>query len=216
VKPLLLRTAVTLALGAVAVVACYYFVDRPLAMWLHAHVPVPRDSLRWAATASDWFRDAAAAAILLVVLWRLAKRGGRLQTTLLAVSASLVAATILKLLLKWAFGRTWPDAWGNGRPSLIGNGAYGFHPVGLSPHFGALPSGHAAMTFAVITVLWVAYPRWRWLWAAAGGGLCAALVGLNFHFVGDVIAGGLLGWLTGVYAVHALSLATGDLPDGSG
>jgi membrane-associated phospholipid phosphatase len=215
VKSLLLRTAVALVLGAIVVAACYYFVDRPVALWVHAHALVPRESLWWPAIVSDWLRDAAAVAIVLVLLWRLGKRGGRLQTTLLAISASLVAATLLKCLLKWGFGRTWPDTWAYGRISLVGSGVYGFRPFGELPEVGAFPSGHAAMIFAVISVLWVGYPRWRWLWATAAAGLCAALVGLNFHFVGDVVGGALLGWLTGVYAAHGFRLPPGDLPSGT-
>jgi membrane-associated phospholipid phosphatase len=212
VKSLALGTLVALALGTVAIVACYYFVDRPVALWVHAHPLLPRESLRWPAVVSDWLRDAAAAAIVLVVLWRLGKSGGRLQAALLAISVSLVAATLLKCVLKWAFGRPWPDTWAYGRISLVGSGAYDFRPFGALPGVGAFPSGHAAMTFAVISVLWIAYPRWRWLWAAAGAGLCVALVGLNFHFVGDVVGGALLGCLTGVYAAHGFRLIPRDLP----
>jgi membrane-associated phospholipid phosphatase len=211
VKSLLQGTAVAVVLAGVAVVVCYFFVDRPVSLWVHRHIAAAREDSAWPATASGWSHHAAVTVIVLVLLWRLIQRGGRLQTTLLAASASLVVAAILKQLLKWGFGRAWPNGHGEDHPSLVHSGIYGFHPFGQYMT-GAFPSGHAALTFAVISVLWIGYPRWRWLWAAAGGGLCVALVALNYHFVGDVIAGGVLGWLTGLYAARAFHLAGRDLP----
>ena len=37
-----------------------------------------------------------------------------------------------------------------------------------------------------------------------------ALVGLNYHFVGDVVAGAMLGSVTGVYTTRAFRLRLGD------
>jgi membrane-associated phospholipid phosphatase len=62
----------------------------------------------------------------------------------------------------------------------------------------------------VISILWLARPRWRWLYGLASGAVCAALVVLNFHFVGDVIAGAMLGCATGLYTTRVFRL----LPDG--
>lgn len=136
------------------------------------------------------------------ILWRAWKRGGHFQETLLAVSVSLVVTTLLKQLLKWASGRYWPDTWKLDYPSLIGSGDYGFHPFHSGGAFEAFPSGHAAMFCAVLSVLWFSYPRWRWLDALIGAGVCVALVGMNYHFVGDVVAGVLLGSTTGAWMTH--------------
>jgi membrane-associated phospholipid phosphatase len=51
---------------------------------------------------------------------------------------------------------------------------------------------------AVAAVLWMSYPRYRAVYGLACGVMAAALVGLNFHFVGDVIAGGFLGATVGL------------------
>ena len=81
-----------------------------------------------------------------------------------------------------------------------------FHPFYFGKTYHSFPSGHAAATFAVISILWLSRPRWRWLYAIAGGMVCVALVGLNFHFVGDVIAGAMLGSVTGAYATRMFRL----------
>ena len=103
----------------------------------------------------------------------------------------------------------WPDLardLDRNNPSLIADGVYGFHPFHFGKAYQSFPSGHAAAAFAVISILWLSRPRWRWLYAAVGGFVCVALVGLNYHFVGDVIAGAMLGSVTGVYATRLFGL----------
>jgi membrane-associated phospholipid phosphatase len=199
-------------LGAILVLLCCCFVDRPVAQFLDDHWFFPPDLLRWPTILSACLWWAAAAAIVVVVVWRIWKPAGRGQTVLLAVSASLIVSTLLKWLLKWGFGRTWPGHPPYDKPSLFAGGRYGFYPFQAAPEFTAFPSGHAATTFSVLAVLWLSYPRWRWLWAIIGIGLCTALVGLNFHFVGDVIAGAMLGSITGVYAAHFFRLPRDNFP----
>ena len=148
----------------------------------------------------------AAPAILLVVLWCIWKPGGRLQTVLLAISANVIATTVLKQLLKWGCGRYWPETWSVRYPSLIGSGDYGFHPFHYGPAYGSFPSGHAAVICSGLSILWLSYPRWRWLYAIVGGVVCAVLAGMNYHFVGDVIAGVMLGSITGVYMTRLFRL----------
>jgi membrane-associated phospholipid phosphatase len=125
---------------------------------------------------------------------------------LLAISANLVVTNLLKQLLKWSFGRYWPETWHYNNPSLIGNGAYGFQPFHHGAAYESFPSGHAAVIFSALSILWLSYPRWRWLYAIIGGALCVALVGMNYHFVGDVIAGVMLGSTTGICMTHLFRL----------
>jgi membrane-associated phospholipid phosphatase len=53
----------------------------------------------------------------------------------------------------------------------------------------------------VIAVLWICYPRYRWLYALATAAVAVGLIGANYHFVGDVIAGGFVGVTVGWIAV---------------
>lgn len=200
------QALVVLLLGGILVVVCYFFVDRPVACFVHNHRFYPDDFLLWPPLVSDWLSYLAIAGIVAVAAWRFWRPGGPLQTLLFAIAANLVATTAIKTLLKWAFGRTWPETWIHNNPSLLNNGVYGFHPFHFEKAYQSFPSGHAAATFAVISILWLSRPRWRWLYALVGGSVCAALVGLNFHFVSDVIAGSMLGSVTGVYATRLFHL----------
>ena len=200
------RSLVALILGGIAVIVCYFFVDRPVAWFVHNHRFYTDDFLLWPPLVSDWATYLAILGIIAVVVWRLWRPGGQLQTLLVAIAANLVVTAGIKNVLKWTFGRTWPETWTNNNPSLIADGVYGFHPFHFGKAYQSFPSGHAAATFAVISILWLSRPRWRWLYAIVGGIICVALVGFNFHFVGDVIAGGMLGSVTGVYATRMFSL----------
>jgi len=201
------RSISALILGGIAVVVCYFFIDRPLAWFVHNHRFYPDDFLLWPPLVSDWLTYLAIVSIVSVVAWRLWRPGGQLQTLLLAISVNLAATAGIKNVLKWAFGRSWPETWINNNPSLIANRVYGFHPFHSGRAYQSFPSGHAAATFAVISILWLSRPRWRWLYAAVSGIVCIALVGLNYHFVGDVIAGAMLGSVTGVYTTRVFRLA---------
>src|SRR5262249_32169724 len=83
-------------------------------------------------------------------------------------------------------------------PSLIRDGAYGFHPFHAGIIYGSFPSGHTARTAAVAAVVWVAYPAWRWACVLVTAVVALALVGMDYHFVGDVVGGGVVGVLVGV------------------
>ncbi len=193
--------------GLILVVICYFFVDRPTAWFVHNHCCGSAAFWRWPPLVSEWLKNAALLVVMPVVLWWAWKPGGRLQTTLLALCATCIVTGLLKQLLKWTAGRYWPETWKHTNPSLIGNGAYGFHPFHAGPAYESFPSGHAAVTCAIMAVLWVSYPRCRWLYALLGGLMCVALVGTNYHFVSDVIAGGLVGSITGIYMARLFRLS---------
>jgi membrane-associated phospholipid phosphatase len=198
--------AIALLLSAIAVAVCYHWVDQPVARFVAAHRLVRHDSLAWLAVASARLKVAAIPAILAVVGWWCWKPGGRAQTVLLAISVNLIVTSILKQSLKWGFGRYWPETWTEGNPSLIAGGDYGFHPFHYGTRYESFPSGHAAVIFSVIAILWLSYPRWRWLYVSIAAAVAVALVALNFHFVGDVIAGATLGAVAGLCVAHGFRL----------
>ena len=54
---------------------------------------------------------------------------------------------------------------------------------------------------AVVSVLWICYPRWRVLYAVAVAVVVVGLIGADYHFLSDIIAGGFIGTTTGWFAV---------------
>lgn|SRR5262249_43550388 len=63
--------------------------------------------------------------------------------------------------------------------------------------YASFPSGHTAVTCAVIAVLWVYCPAWRVLCVHAVLGVDVGLIGANYHFLSDLIAGGFVGTSSG-------------------
>jgi membrane-associated phospholipid phosphatase len=103
---------------------------------------------------------------------------------------ALLTTKWLVSALKFVFGRTWPLY---SRPSFLTDGAYGFNFFSAGLQYASFPSGHAASICVLCMILWKMYPRFKLLYAGAVAAMTVALVLGNFHFVSDVIAGGLLG-----------------------
>lgn len=172
--------ATALALGAGL---CVLFADQPVALYFAQHTQ-----------GRAWFEAAAvpsllalpgAALVLGVALLRGLPNVGRVW---LVMSLATLAATAAKDELKWIFGRPWPQSW-------LQYGVYGFHPLNDSALYGGFPSGHTAYISAPLCVLWVMKPRWRGVYAAVMAAVMVGLVGADYHFVGDVVAGLLTGML---------------------
>jgi hypothetical protein len=47
---------------------------------------------------------------------------------------------------------------------------------------------------------------WRWACGLASVAVAAGLLGMVYHFVGDVIAGGFVGGIVGAYTAHYTGL----------
>ena len=192
------KAVMALVVGALLVVVCYYIVDRPVARFIHQHQLLSPEAREWPPRISDWLKNVGLVTVVLVLLWRIWHRAGRMQTLFLAIAADLVVATVVKQVLKWGFGRYWPMTWKPHFPSLLGTGDYGFHPFHHGLAYESFPSGHALLICSLMTLLWIAAPRWRWVYGSIYAFVCVALVAMNYHFVGDVIAGAVLGSITGV------------------
>jgi undecaprenyl-diphosphatase len=74
----------------------------------------------------------------------------------------------------------------------------------LPPDRFSFPSGHAATSFAVATVLGLAYPALAPAFVLVAVAVATSRVTLGLHYVGDVMAGGLLGAAIGLLSYRAL------------
>ena len=118
-----------LALTALAVVASYFWLDRPLALMAHALAPAHKHALFEPLThLPDPLMPAAAIAFVALGLAVLAGRPlARFPRVLVLCSFSLVMGHTVKDELKPLFGRTWPETWVENNPSFIHDQVYGFH-----------------------------------------------------------------------------------------
>ena len=191
----------------IAVMVSYLWLDRPIALFAHAELQ--RFHLFEKLTLiPEALTPLAVVAFLLLGLRGLSGRKlSRFQTVMLLSGVSLAVAVIIKDQLKFAFGRTWPETWTRNNLSFIRDGMYGFHPFHGGGGYASFPSGHATMICTVMTVLWICYPRFRPVYALCVAAVAVGLVGANFHFLSDVIAGGFLGLSAGWLGVALWEIA---------
>jgi membrane-associated phospholipid phosphatase len=198
---LLRRTIMAICASVLAVTICYYFVDRPVALFVHHHKLAGFEEFRWLTEPPPLVQSWSPLVIVLLCVRRAFGQWQRWQAALLVACVSLIVADQFRESLGDLCGRYWPETWHNNNPSLIGTGAYGFHPFEVGDDVGSFPSGHAARIAAFFAVFWLAMPQLRWMYVALAAPMLIALVAMNYHFVGDVVAGSTLGAITGSWAV---------------
>ncbi len=183
-----------------AVLGSYSWVDRPVASWVHAELPRHKVFVALTHIPDPFLPIALAAFTLLGLRSFLGKPLSSSQTVILLCSISVALTEATKNELKFVFGRYWPETWLQDNPSFIHDGAYGFNFFHGGAGYASFPSGHTAIACAVASVLWIAYPKLRVLWALAVLAVAVGLLGADFHFASDIIAGafvgGTIGWMT--------------------
>lgn len=184
------RWVLALLACVVLVTVCIAYVDRPVAEFLETHV---RHTTLWIVI------DRALSPLDLVVVSALlflfgcgiwAASGHQLRRwadTPLLCSWSAIWAVAADIIFKQIFGRGWPD------PTYVHDHLYAFHFLRGGPHWNSFPSGTAAISVAVASVLWIARPHWRVVSLLVVVFLSVAVVVANYHWISDVIAGAFLG-----------------------
>lgn len=190
------------AFGAMAaIVIAYFFVDRPVASFVYANLHHRQLDFRKLTYISEIVQGASVFIVAWGV-WLFARRKpfGAIGEPLIRAAAALCVTFAAKDQLKYAFGRTWPETWTNNNPSFIKDGVFGFFPFHGGSGWGAFPSGHTATIVAFMATLWVIWPRWRVLYAIVIALPIIGLIGADYHWVSDIIAGGALAAAIGVVA----------------
>jgi membrane-associated phospholipid phosphatase len=205
-RELLRRTAIALAICTVAVLICYAWIDRPVAFFVRRHELNAYPVFRWLTLPPPLVQSWSPLVIAALLVRRAWAPFARWQHVLLVACLSLLVADQFRTSLGDLCGRYWPETWFDDNPSLIGNGTYGFHPFAHGDDVGSFPSGHAARILGFAGVWWLAMPRSRALVAFICPPMLVSLVAMNYHFVGDVIAGAALGAIVAAYAVRLAAL----------
>ena len=104
--------------------------------------------------------------------------------------ATIGISGIIADIIKPIAGRARPLLW-------LRDGVYGFDPFTRAGFlWNGMPSGHSTTVFALAFSLSFLYPRLRVLWFFYALVLAASRIMVDAHYMSDVCAGALLGWLT--------------------
>ncbi len=176
--------------GAFCVLISYLLLDRPIAAFAATlHKPV---WCRWLTYLADVPVPASLIGLAGAgVAWLAGWRPGAVGRLAVAACVATLAADAAKDGLKLAFGRPWPETWVDNNPSWIGTHTYGFFPFHGGRGFASFPSGHTTVISAPCAVVG------RWWLAALPALVAVGLLGCDYHFLSDCIAGALLGLAVG-------------------
>jgi hypothetical protein len=197
-----LQTLIGLAATAALVGVAYFLIDEPVAALVRDSGLSHLKYLKWLTRPPEAFVLLSPLVLLAGLIRRLFGPWSRPEAVAVAAAVSTLFTAFAVLLLKIAFGRASPDL------VLSGGATYGFRPFSVEGEYWALPSGHTACTVSVTAVLVAVAPRWRLCWRSLAGTVAAALIALNYHYVGDVVAGAWLGWTVGGTAARAFGLVS--------
>jgi membrane-associated phospholipid phosphatase len=201
-RNLLRRTLIIVGVSIAAVLICYFWIDRPVAFYVYRHRIDRIELFRWLTYPPPEVQNWSALVLAILVVRRAWGPFLLWEKTLLVACLSLIVADDFRISVGDVCGRYWPNTWTHDNPSLIGTGTYGFHPFQRGDDVGSFPSGHAARIFGFAVVWMIAIPRSRVIAIVVCVPMLLSLVLMNYHFVGDVVAGSVLGALIATYAAH--------------
>jgi membrane-associated phospholipid phosphatase len=203
---LLRRTSIALAMTLVAVLICYFWVDRPVAFFVHCRHIDEIKILRWLTFLPPELQTWSPLLLTLLLVRRAWGPWLHWENVLFVAFLSVIVADQFCFCLGDVCGRYWPETWRHDNPSLIDTGTYGFHPFQRGDDIGSFPSGHAARILSFAMVWLIAMPGSRVILVVFALPMLISLVAMNYHFVGDVIAGSTLGGIIGTYATRLAQL----------
>jgi len=186
------------------VILSYLFVDRELSTWVYEKNFGRFLFLKGFSEIAKYINGLAALSLIYFGIKRLWKKGKFKEQTFLAIALSSILSATLTDTLKAFFGRYWPATWVNNNPSWIQDKAYGFHFFQIGWEYASFPSGHTAIIVSVGTLIWLAFPKWRFLSILLIALEAIGLLGMNYHFFSDILAGAFIGWLTALFLHHYL------------
>ena len=205
--------AVLAAIGLclVSVLLCIALVDRPVADYAHAYLRVYETTiykpLTQIADPVPVYAGIVTGAYAIAALFGV--RPGPRGTVALRIALAILVAIALKEQLKFLAGRTWPETWTSNNPSYIKDGVYGFFPMkgwfaaNAGRGYHAFPSGHMTAISVAMVSLALNWPRWKWLAPIPVALVAIGMIGANYPWVSDLIAGTFLGTAVAL-AAHRL------------
>jgi len=176
---------IALLLGGM-VAGCYYFVDRPAAIWARGLAPEIVAVFKRITVLGSSTPYLIGLAVLYPILRFSLGRAVTAKRGLFVFSAIAISGLSVDLL-KGILARWRPKAFFT-EPMQYG---FAFFKTGYEHN--SFPSGHATTAWALACALTLLYPRWRVLWVGAAALVAASRVIVGAHYPGDVLAGAWFG-----------------------
>ncbi|MGD9648712.1 MAG: phosphatase PAP2 family protein [Pirellulales bacterium] len=213
-RRLLARSIGAIAAGSLAVAVCYQWVDRPVALAVERYGTNQIAIFKLLTEPPPVIERFCPLVLAMLVVLRAWRPFARWELTLLVACLCLIVADEFRESIGDLCGRYWPETWFDHNPSFIGTGAYGFHPWQAGDDVGSFPSGHAARVVGFAAVWWLAVPRSRAICLVVCPPLLVALVLMNYHFVGDVVGGSVVGAIVAAWGARLAKLTGEATPPG--
>lgn len=183
------------------IILCHFYWDKQIAYAMH-NLQLPKyPFMMWINKISTLVRFIVFALLIGLGIKALVRPFTRLQQHLFSLSAACAISLYLKDIFKVLCGRYWPDTWYQNNPSLLQNQSYGFHFWKWDYAYASFPSGHSTIVFCAMTYLWIIAPKWRPLAVLVCIAQMVPLITYNYHFLGDIVSGALLGSMCALIAI---------------
>jgi membrane-associated phospholipid phosphatase len=179
----------------ILVLLCIWTVDLPLTESLRAH---PYPTLTAVAKQAEKLGYALYALLPITLLMISNRLRGRSIRYLLFLWLAIALSGLLCDGLKILFGRARPQTW-------FAHYEYGFYGISLHASHWSFPSGHTTTTAALMTGLWLRWPRlWHLCLGLTLAVGCARVITFH-HYVSDVLVGACLGVSVAMILARRLS-----------
>ncbi|MGH7045027.1 MAG: phosphatase PAP2 family protein [Stellaceae bacterium] len=193
-----MRIGLAVVSTTVLVMLSIAFVDRPLALYVHARGPDLHALFGEASELGEGWGWLVLFALAFAVLhWggelprlrRFALKMRALSVMPAFIFTAIAASGLIVDLMKIGFGRLRPKL-------LFSAGLYGFTWLGWRPDHWSFPSGHTATFVALVTALWWRWPQHLLFYLLAAAIVAGSRVVVGAHYPSDVLAGALIAVLT--------------------
>lgn len=188
-----LNRIIFLLLGVSAIIVSYFYYDRAVVNYFKEYHFRHYKIFHYLQQLPELLLILTAPGIIFYFIQWKRKQVNKFSMFCLIASAAILVGVVTKILLKFCFGRYWPDTFIENNLSYLHDGAYGFNPFHWGAQYKSFPSGHMITMVVFVLVVSEFYPRFKWLCAAGCLIVAFSLISFYYHFVSDVIAGFMVG-----------------------
>ena len=209
-----LRLGFEVTAALILIVISIGAIDQPLAVFFHARDQDLRSLFEFTGRLGLTYGYLTLFGLVFVALYwggslprlrHLAQRMRALSAVPAFLFVSIAASGLMVDILKVVCGRARPKL-------LFQSDVYGFLWLGWHPDRWSFPSGHSATIVALMTALWYLWPQHFLFYILAAATVAGSRVVVGAHYLGDVLAGALIAFLTtrciaGLFAKGGVDLA---------